>query len=1341
MKRSIILTLAALLVAATLASAATRSVPGNYATIQEAISDCNDQDVVIVEPGTYFENINYLGKEIVVTSTDPGNPEIVAVTIVDGDGEGSVVTFENGESPQAVLTGFTIVGGYGTANTTIPEAEYVVWGGGIYCLNSSPTIKGNVIMNNIGPLKMENDLPVALGYGGGIACVESSPIITGNIIKNNSAYAGGGIMTYMGNAEISNNIVYDNSASVGGGLLLLAGGRLFNNTISGNDASGAIAGGGSGFAGNVYVESSVEIGQCPIVNNIICNAKSGGGLFSVSVGSNPVAFNDVWNNSGGNYGSTNLQTGEQFFDGAADKTGTDGNISQDPLFAGPQSNDYHLLMDSPCIGAGDPDFVPGPDGTDIDGDTRIYAAIVDIGADEYIGYVKPIANAGPDQYVETPRPIALDGSESFFYDHNTAAAFEWEQLAGPEVQLSDPTSVQTKFTPQTDGEYRFALVVSDGTNSSRPDEVLVTVRNRPPVADAGPDQSWSSIPVVVTLDGRGSGDPGDQAVTYHWRQIAGPAVELSDENAAEPAFAPTELGVCVFELIVNDGLLDSEPDIVGIVIGNRAPTADAGSSRYAARDPIVLDGTGSFDRDGYGELSYQWRQVWGQSVNIADVDTATPTISGFTQANTVQLCEFELTVSDGDLFSRPDTVEVIVVPDFGNKFLVQTNPPFDPEKPTIVGFGGGNCTMGGGWSLPSPADWYERTNFLTVSSYEPPYDEYGDVLIVYLSSVAPDYAQPIQTMGFSTGNMPAIDVAIGVNEKYADARFAVNRVTLLDPACRGYSDYISRFLASAVDAEPCWIDNYFSTAGTYNRGALNVKFPAPPATHSTPPSWFGRSANASIWPGGDLHNDGVTAGYYISVAGPGKNLRLAPDANEYYFEWNSTADHLEFYNESAYPARIPKPAALVGPEDGAFVDVNGALFGCDLTEGAVGYRLLLGPDPQNLNYIVSDTPDPPLELLATLPFETTYWTVVTSDQHGATIYPDPMRIESVSVQSQPIENVTTGKTYPSIQSAINDAGAGDEIVIGPGIYRHFENIDFKGKSLTVRSADPDDPDVVSATIINGRGRCAAVRFSSGEDANSVLAGITITGGDWGLYCTGASPTVTKCVIRDNTHAGIRLWKLGNPTITHCDIVANGGAGIEMVLYKSGRYVFDNYPTITNCLVAANSQHGISGGDPTITNCTIVENLLNGIDGSVATVTNSIIYFNGNGSPEAQISDSTATVTYTDIRGAWPGAGNIDADPAFVSLRDWGDADNPNSSARIDGDYHLKSAAARWSTEVRAWTSDDITSPCIDAGDPASPLGAELQSVSGDPGNERGENLRINMGAYGGTKEASLAVRD
>jgi hypothetical protein len=191
---------------------------------------------------------------------------------------------------------------------------------------------------------------------------------------------------------------------------------------------------------------------------------------------------------------------------------------------------------------------------------------------------------------------------------------------------------------------------------------------------------------------------------------------------------------------------------VAISLGSEGlpPIADAGSSRYAAQNPVVLDGTGSYNPDNPGQLSYTWHQISGPIVTINEANTATPAISGFIQTNEIQECEFELIVSDGELTSLPDTVKVIIVPDFGADTLWQVNSPFDCNKPTLIYFGGGNCVTGGG--LWPRTDWDEKANIIvSFPDYGPDpssgglrtYYKYGDMIIVYLSAVAPDYKQPI----------------------------------------------------------------------------------------------------------------------------------------------------------------------------------------------------------------------------------------------------------------------------------------------------------------------------------------------------------------------------------------------------------------------------------------------------------------------------------------------------------------------------------------------------------------------------------------------------------------------
>jgi parallel beta-helix repeat protein len=143
----------------------------SYSTIQAAINEARNGDEIVVSPGTYRENISFQGKKITLRSTAPGDPSVVASTIIDGRSAGAVVTFSNGETREAVLAGFTIRNGSSS------------YGGGIYIFSASPNITGNTVQNN------------SAGYGGGIAVYHhSSPTITGNVIKGNSAYdAGGGI--------------------------------------------------------------------------------------------------------------------------------------------------------------------------------------------------------------------------------------------------------------------------------------------------------------------------------------------------------------------------------------------------------------------------------------------------------------------------------------------------------------------------------------------------------------------------------------------------------------------------------------------------------------------------------------------------------------------------------------------------------------------------------------------------------------------------------------------------------------------------------------------------------------------------------------------------------------------------------------------------------------------------------------------------------------------------------------------------------------------------------------------------------------------------------------------
>jgi parallel beta-helix repeat protein len=164
----------------------------DYDTIQEAIDAALDGHTIIVYPGTYYQNIEFDGKSITVRSTDPLNPAVVAATIIDGGGNGSVVRFIEGDS--STLKGFTIQNG---------SATYFEYSDTIYFL------------------------------GGGIEVEHSSPHITDNIIEGNSSTHGGGICIAMNSyPTVTGNTITDNtSTTYGGGIFVGESSEILPNTV------------------------------------------------------------------------------------------------------------------------------------------------------------------------------------------------------------------------------------------------------------------------------------------------------------------------------------------------------------------------------------------------------------------------------------------------------------------------------------------------------------------------------------------------------------------------------------------------------------------------------------------------------------------------------------------------------------------------------------------------------------------------------------------------------------------------------------------------------------------------------------------------------------------------------------------------------------------------------------------------------------------------------------------------------------------------------------------------------------------------------------------------------
>lgn len=225
------------------------------------------------------------------------------------------------------------------------------------------------------------------------------------------------------------------------------------------------------------------------------------------------------------------------------------------------------------------------------------------------------------------------------------------------------------------------------------------------------------------------------------------------------------------------------------------------------------------------------------------------------------------------------------------------------------------------------------------------------------------------------------------------------------------------------------------------------------------------SLDPAGWPNGDIYNGGVSAGAYWSVIGPGKNLQLGTPTSrvDYYFR-KSTDSYLEFYDESSYPGKLPEPITLVGPADGNTVDVNGAVLSCELSQNSVGYQLLFGSDPYNMNYLFSDTAGLPGEVIDVFPFETTWWTVKSRDAYGSTIYADPISVQAANVV-EPISN-PVGQEYLTF--------IGYELVWKKRLSRtEFEySFRMRVKNLSLYDVDNITMELISApaniTILNSK---------------------------------------------------------------------------------------------------------------------------------------------------------------------------------------------------------------------------------------------------------------------------------
>ena len=273
----------------------------------------------------------------------------------------------------------------------------------------------------------------------------------------------------------------------------------------------------------------------------------------------------------------------------------------------------------------------------------------------------PVANAGADQPAFVGNTVTLSGAGSSDVDGNPLT-FTWSFTSRPPASvatLADDHSVAPTFVVDAPGIYVIQLIVNDGSTDSAPDTVTVTTLNSPPVANAGPDQV-ALRGDLVQLTGAGSTDVDGNPLTYTWSvttRPAGSTAILSNPTAVNPTFVVDRSGAYAVQLIVNDGTVDSAPDVVSVSTQTGRPVANAGTSQtVAAGATVQLDGSGSSDPNS-DALTFKWSLLstpQGSSAALSNTAIVNPTFV----ADVVGTYVAQVIVDDGELDSDPATVTI-----------------------------------------------------------------------------------------------------------------------------------------------------------------------------------------------------------------------------------------------------------------------------------------------------------------------------------------------------------------------------------------------------------------------------------------------------------------------------------------------------------------------------------------------------------------------------------------------------------------------------------------------------------------------------------------------------------